>query len=167
MATQLGGGNPTTYVPNIKTIPGWGVLRFDLHVPNPEPATDPQGKILPQNSVLKVCIDGQELLSSAYQGLDRRKELPSNGTNDSASEYPAVDLREFNPKSAISAGLNSKLAEAQSNRIGFAQTGFQTFQVDIPNQFRGKGAKIEFKLSGGKTVYLDNVFIWKPTSFIW
>lgn len=146
-ALKLGDGlNEITH--NSFVVPDWGALRFDLHVPVPESTTDSQGKILPQSSVVRVFLDGQELQSSAFQGT--QKGYPGVTGN----EYPAVDLREFElrkEKDAIE-------TLGQENRIGFAKQGFQTFQVDIPNEFRGKVATLEFGVSGGKTVYLDNVF---------
>lgn len=151
-AVKLGDGNPTGYIHNPEIVPDWGVLRFDLHVPVPDLAT------APQNSVVRVFLDDYELLSSAYQGLSIKERQSNGNPNVNADEYPAVDLRAFNPTSATSAGLNPKLAEAQSNRIGFAKDGFQTFQVDIPNEFRGKVKTLRFEVSGGKIVYLDNVF---------
>lgn len=149
-ALELRAGQSITH--NRFVVPEWGVLRFDLYVPNPDPAT------AAQNSVVRVFLDNQELYSSAFQGLSPKDRQSNGNPNTSASEYPAVDLCEFNPNSATPAGLNPKLAEAQSNRIGFANQELQTFQVDIPKEFRDKVATLKFEVSGGKTVYLDNVF---------
>ena len=129
-------------------VPDWGVLRFDLHVPNSSTGT------------FKVYLDDQEftysndeeLLSSAFQGL---KNSERNSSNGNLSSYPAVHLLEFDPNT--NPGLNGKVGEAQSNRISFAKDGFQTFQVDIPNQLRGKTVTLGFEVNGD-TVYLDNVF---------
>ncbi len=71
---------------------------------------------------------------------------PNNG-------YPAVDLRQV-----YEDNLGARIGEGQSNRIGFANQGFQTFQVDIPNDFRGKASTLTFTVNGEKTVYLDNIF---------
>jgi DNA/RNA non-specific endonuclease len=46
---------------------------------------------------------------------------------------------------------------ADTQRIGYGTTGFETFTFDIPERFRGKTATLRFEASGG-TVYLDNVF---------
>jgi DNA/RNA endonuclease G (NUC1) len=46
---------------------------------------------------------------------------------------------------------------ADTQRIGYGTTGFETFTVDVPDRFRGKTATLRFEASGG-TVYLDNVF---------
>jgi DNA/RNA endonuclease G (NUC1) len=132
-------------------VPDWGALRFDLHVDNPDAAS------ASQNSAVRVYLNGQELQSSAFQGLSTLERQANGNPNASDTEYPAVDLREFNPNvSAVN--FNPKVAEGQSNRIGFAKQGFQTFQVDIPNEFRGKVATLKFEVDGQKTVYLDNVF---------
>jgi DNA/RNA endonuclease G (NUC1) len=45
-----------------------------------------------------------------------------------------------------------------TRRIGYGTQGFETFTVDIPDNLRGKVATLKFELSGGGTVYLDNVF---------
>ncbi|NJO93190.1 MAG: DNA/RNA non-specific endonuclease [Hydrococcus sp. RM1_1_31] len=132
-----GGNGNDSIVHNRFVVPDWGVLRFDLHVDNPDNASDPQ------NSVVRVYLNGQELQSSAFQGLVKGSQ---------GGDFPAVDLRE------VDSDIGARNGEGQSNRIGFAEQGFQTFQVDIPNEFRGKIATLKFELSGGKTVYLDNVF---------
>jgi large repetitive protein len=46
---------------------------------------------------------------------------------------------------------------ADTQRIGYGTTGFETFTIDVPDRFRGKTATLRFEASGG-TVYLDNVF---------
>ena len=152
-ALKLDGGDKITH--NNFVVPDWGVLRFNLHVQNPEPATSDQ------NSAVRVYLnDGEfeyELESSAFQGL-RKVERESNGNpNASNDEYPAVDLRKFNPNTTP-LQLDPKIAEGQSNRVGFAENGFQTFQVDIPDYFRGKATTLRFELEGNKTVFIDDVF---------
>jgi large repetitive protein len=42
-------------------------------------------------------------------------------------------------------------------RIGYGETGFETFTIDVPDALRGKVATLRFELSGGE-VYIDNVF---------
>jgi DNA/RNA endonuclease G (NUC1) len=56
---------------------------------------------------------------------------------------------------AAAGTATSYLADTQ--RIGYGTTGFETFTFDIPERFRGKTATLRFEASGG-TVYLDNVF---------
>jgi large repetitive protein len=150
-AIELGGGD--SLVHNNFVVPDWGALRFDVHVPNPNETNNSQ------TDVLRVFIDGQELYSSVYEGAPRKNLEKSIGVDKlSNDKFPAVDLRKFNKNTAPS--LTPEIAEIQSNRIMFGETGFQTFQVDIPNELRGKVAKLEFKLekSSEKTVYLDNIF---------
>jgi DNA/RNA endonuclease G (NUC1) len=101
-----------------------------------------------------VYLDDRELQSSAFQGLLQKEQKKNN--NDMVypdNGYPAVDLRKVNEDN-----LGANRGEGQSNRIGFAEQGFQTFQLDIPNEFRGKVVTLKFELGGGTTVYLDNVF---------
>ncbi|MGB3639369.1 MAG: DNA/RNA non-specific endonuclease, partial [Rivularia sp. (in: cyanobacteria)] len=43
-------------------------------------------------------------------------------------------------------------------RIGYGKTGFETFNIDLPDVLRGKVATLRFELEGSGTVYLDNVF---------
>jgi large repetitive protein len=119
-------------------VPDWGALRFDLYTQN---AT---------GGSVKIFLDGEELLSSAYQGL-RENERQTTGNQD----FSAVDLTTYNPY----VGINPKTSEAQSNRIGYGTIGFQTFQVDIPNKFRGKAGTLKFQVDGATSpIYLDNVF---------
>jgi DNA/RNA endonuclease G (NUC1) len=47
--------------------------------------------------------------------------------------------------------------EADTYRLGYARTGFETFHIDGLDSLRGKVATLEFKVNGG-TVYLDDVF---------
>jgi DNA/RNA endonuclease G (NUC1) len=42
-------------------------------------------------------------------------------------------------------------------RIGYGETGFETFTIDVPDALRGKVATLRFELSGGE-VFVDNVF---------
>jgi hypothetical protein len=98
--------------------------------------------------------------------ISGERNLTANFLNNTADEhYPAVDLREFKsqliiPGQSITEGLNPTFADGQSNKVSFAKDGFQTFQVDIPNKFRGKMATLRFEVTieGNKTVYLDDVF---------
>jgi DNA/RNA endonuclease G (NUC1) len=43
-------------------------------------------------------------------------------------------------------------------RIGYGETGFETFTIDVPDALRGKVATLKFVLDGGGEVYIDNVF---------
>jgi large repetitive protein len=126
-----GSGNLTSISHKAQLIPDWGVLRFDVHTQNITGGS------------LKVFLDGEELISSAFQGLVK-------GTTN--LEFPAIDLQKIDEK------ISGQKRQSQSNRIGYAQSGFQTFQVDIPNRLRGKVATLKFEVTGSSPVYLDNVF---------
>jgi DNA/RNA endonuclease G (NUC1) len=43
-------------------------------------------------------------------------------------------------------------------RIGYGETGFEPFTIDVPDALRGKVATLKFVLDGGGEVYIDNVF---------
>jgi hypothetical protein len=135
-AVQMNGGDSITH--NKFVMPDWGTLRFDLHVPSPDPYNASQG------NNLRIFLNDVELQSSAFQRLV---------DGNSGKQFPAADLRRYEGN-----GAGARTGEEQSNRIGYAENGFQTFQVDIPNEFRGKTVELRFELSGSKTVYLDNVF---------
>ncbi|MEG3847469.1 DNA/RNA non-specific endonuclease, partial [Microcoleus sp. herbarium19] len=51
---------------------------------------------------------------------------------------------------------SSYLADTQ--KIDYGIQGFETFQVEVPDNLRGKVATLKFEVVGGGTVYLDNVF---------
>ena len=53
-----------TLTHNRFVVPDWGVLRFDLHVPNPDDAGSTN-----YNNRVRVFLDDQELKSSAFQEL--------------------------------------------------------------------------------------------------
>ena len=49
--------------------------------------------------------------------------------------------------------------EADTHRIGYGETGFETFTVDIPDAWRGKVGTLRFELNDStQPIYLDNVF---------
>ena len=133
-ALKMDGGD--SIVHNRFVVPDWGSLRFDVHVPNPG------------SGDIRVSIDDQELQSSAFQGVQKWF------SGASESDYPAVNLEKFN----LIKGKDATETLGQSNRVGFGEQGFQTFQVDIPNKFRGKISTLKFEVSGGQKIYLDNVF---------
>jgi DNA/RNA endonuclease G (NUC1) len=47
--------------------------------------------------------------------------------------------------------------DADTYRIGYGITGFETFHVDVPESLRGQVATVKFEIEEG-TVYLDDVF---------
>lgn len=65
----------------------------------------------------------------------------------------AVDLREVHWRT-----VGQPLIQSQLNRIGFGSQGFETFQVDVPDEARGKAAKLRFKLHGDTVAYIDDIF---------
>jgi DNA/RNA endonuclease G (NUC1) len=78
-----------------------------------------------------------------------RVNVTMEATDGSAPWSTFVNL------TAAAGTATSYLADTQ--RIGYGTTGFETFTFDIPERFRGKTATLRFEASGG-TVYLDNVF---------
>jgi DNA/RNA endonuclease G (NUC1) len=57
---------------------------------------------------------------------------------------------------AAAGNAPSYLADTQ--RIGYGTTGFETFTVDVPDRFRGKAANVRFELKGTDAiVYLDDI----------
>ncbi|MEG3875325.1 DNA/RNA non-specific endonuclease, partial [Microcoleus sp. Z1_B5] len=47
---------------------------------------------------------------------------------------------------------------ADTQKIDYGIEGFETFQIEVPDNLRGKVATLKFEVVGGGTVYLDNVF---------
>ncbi|MCC3557131.1 DNA/RNA non-specific endonuclease [Microcoleus sp. PH2017_35_SFW_U_B] len=47
---------------------------------------------------------------------------------------------------------------ADTQRIDYGIQGFETFQVEVPDNLRGQVATLKFEVVGGGNVYLDNVF---------
>ncbi|PSB59176.1 hypothetical protein C7B77_01940 [Chamaesiphon polymorphus CCALA 037] len=47
--------------------------------------------------------------------------------------------------------------DADTYRLGYARTGFETFHINVDQSLRGKAATLKFTMNGG-TAYLDNVF---------
>jgi YD repeat-containing protein len=44
------------------------------------------------------------------------------------------------------------------DQVAYGVDGFETFTLNVPNEYRGKVANLRFGLTGGSTVYLDNIF---------
>jgi DNA/RNA endonuclease G (NUC1) len=55
---------------------------------------------------------------------------------------------------------NGASYEQDTERIDYATRGFETFNVDVPDQLRGKSATLKFEVIGDRkpTVFLDDVF---------
>jgi large repetitive protein len=144
-AIELHGGD--SLVHNNFVVLDWGVLRFDAHISDPDSATSGFGNAIH----VYTTVNGQEieLQSSAFQGVQ------TGYSGVTGNEYPAVDLRRFE----LTKDKGATETLGQANRVGFAEMGFQTFQLDLPNEMRGKIADLKFRVSGNKTVYLDNIFL--------
>jgi hypothetical protein len=61
-----------------------------------------------------------------------------------------IDLKE--------AGRTRGSYKEDTRRIDYGENGFETFTLNLPDQWRGKVATLTFQLEGSHTVYLDNVF---------
>ncbi|MCT7953198.1 DNA/RNA non-specific endonuclease [Ancylothrix sp. C2] len=149
----------TDLVHNRFVVPDWGALRFDIHVPVPAPLND-------MDDYIEVYLETEDrtyILRSQEINLPPDIPLPSVPMGEEVNSIlPAVDLREVHPSSFSTPDLGLAVPpqwiQLQINRIGFGSHGFETFQVDIPDEVRGKTAKLRFKLYGDTVAYLDNVF---------
>jgi hypothetical protein len=54
--------------------------------------------------------------------------------------------------------IDLEAGDREQNTIAYGADGFETFVLDVPNEYRGKVATLSFNLTGGSVVYLDNVF---------
>lgn len=133
-ALKLESGESITH--NRFVVPEWGTLRFNLHVPE-----------LTTNGKVKVSIKGNAP-NDEYQLL----ETVDDGTID----LRAADGR-VNPGSIPEIAYPVGYANTDTYRIGYGNRGFETFHVDIPEEFRGEVATLKFEADNG-TVYLDDVF---------
>ncbi|NJL83355.1 MAG: hypothetical protein HC890_11165 [Chloroflexaceae bacterium] len=123
-------------------VPDWGVLRFDLHVPDVEPASE--------GSFLRIFIQENTPDATLY-------ELTSDVLTKDALNSPRQAQRLEGVE--IISNPNPFAANYQGNRISYGSQGFETFHFDIPNALRGKVATLSFKLdAGAPSVYLDDIF---------
>ncbi|PSB39712.1 hypothetical protein C7B69_01790, partial [filamentous cyanobacterium Phorm 46] len=86
--------------------------------------------------------------------------LNNSGTVRVSIKGDAPDYQTFQELGTVQLTGAAETGAQYSNdrfKIGFGTQGFETFQVDIPNELRGKVATIEFEVNDG-TVYLDDVF---------
>ena len=128
-AVKLGDGNPTSFTVNQNDVPDWGVLRFDLHTGS-VPADAPDPTKPPQ---LELFL----------------RPVGSNSSNN--APIVTIDL--------VKAKKGANEYENNLRRIGYGETGFETFTIDVPPTLRGQAVYIEFRLqNSGKPVCLDNVF---------
>jgi DNA/RNA endonuclease G (NUC1) len=155
-ALRLNSGNSITH--NRFVVPDWGALRFDLHVPFPALLND-TGNVI--KVILKTANGSKELVSKDLERL--LQDLPDRFPSDLTVNKVAVDLREVDNRfSTNKAGgepaYPQPQIQSQVNRIGYGSRGFETFQVDIPEDVRGQIATLTFEMNGNTVAYLDNVF---------
>lgn len=154
-ALKLGDGL-TDIVHNRFVVPDWGALRFDLHVPVPATLGDRSDYL---EVYLETDTDTYNLMGEQVDPEEISNHFSYNAPplpvppEEIRSVSAAVDLREVHP---ITVG--QPLIQSQLNRIGFGSQGFETFQVDVPDEARGKAAKLRFKLHGDTVAYIDNIF---------
>ena len=93
------------------------------------------------------------------QQINPETIIPGDQINE---DLPAVDLREVHPGAFndpdLGVAVPFEYIQSQLNRIGFGSQGFETFQVDVPDEVRGKTAKLKISLHGQTSVYIDNIF---------
>ena len=116
-------------------VPEWGVLRFDLHVPNPNGGN------------LKVSIKGS---ASGKKWTELYTIRNQNKSNPDEKYLKGVDLTPYQ---------FSKTDKDIINRIDYGKSGFEAFTLDIPDEFRGRKAEVKFELIGNDEVEIDNVFV--------
>jgi large repetitive protein len=66
--------------------------------------------------------------------------------------------KEVNLQPALGVVLGEIKYIEDTSRVGYGNRGFETFTLNIPEEFRGETATLSFQLDGGQTVYLDNIF---------
>ncbi|MDC0835934.1 DNA/RNA non-specific endonuclease, partial [Geitlerinema sp. CS-897] len=130
-ALKLGDGDKITH--NRFVVPDWGVLRFDLHVPEP------------QDGLLKVSIKGTESDDEWISAGEIDLKLAENP----AESESAVGYYDY---------VNGEYIDPYTYSLDYALQGLETFHLDIPENLRGKSAVLQFTLEGDSTVYLDDVF---------
>ncbi|GAB1539092.1 hypothetical protein NUACC21_17570 [Scytonema sp. NUACC21] len=151
-ALKLGDGlNEITH--NRFVVPDWGALRLDVHVPVPSRLDD-------MDDYIQVYLETDtKTYNLRSQQIHPNTIIPGDQINQ---ELPAVDLREVHPEAfsdpIVGVAVPFERIQSQLNRIGFGTRGFETFQVDVPDEVRGKTAKLKISLHGDTPVYIDNVF---------
>ena len=116
-------------------VPDWGVLRFDLHVPEPSGG---------QLEVF-LTVDGQK--------YELGQTDPVTGIEP---VWPQVSLEQFDNDDALINGLPS--AQEQRHLIDYGTRGFETFHLEVPESLRGEVGELTFQVGGDSEVFLDNVF---------
>ncbi|MBE9163692.1 DNA/RNA non-specific endonuclease [Tychonema sp. LEGE 06208] len=126
-------------------VPESGTLRFNLHVPNPS------------GGQLKVSIKGTDSTAEEWQDLTpielTRAADPNTLINpldpNSLARPNAVGYYDYNVLG---------YRDPYTNNLAYAEQGFETFHLEIPDNLRNKPALLQFKVEGDSQVYLDDVF---------
>jgi DNA/RNA endonuclease G (NUC1) len=146
-ALKLEGGDVATH--NRFLVPAWGSLRFDLHVPDVENFNVPTTL----NNLKVFITSGNQEYELSSRVIIKNPTVdgqPGDGSRIGSREKGIEILFDDDP-------TNTGYA---ANRIGFGSAGFETFDLDIPDEFRGKVATLRFELEqDSPDVYLDNVFL--------
>lgn len=154
-------------------MPNWGILRFDLHVPDARGGElnvwikgEKPGSQWQRLSVFanrKGKREAEELF-----GVDLRpSEDPDRPYNDPQEDGDKVNQL-GRAKHVFSYKNDNGDKVTVENPAGqysyFEVPGFETFHLNVPNELRGKTATLKFTLEGGtKEVYLDNIFLKNET----
>ena len=136
-ALKLEDGQSITH--NRFVVPDWGNLRFDLHVPQARPNS---------TGLLLVSIKGDES-GDDWEYLEPIELRVADDPN-SGNRPNAVGYYDF---------ADGSYTDPYSYRIGYGTDGFETFDLNVPEELRGKQATLRFELEASSSpVYLDNVF---------
>jgi YD repeat-containing protein len=110
-------------------VPEWGVLRADVHVRNPGTGT------------LTAWIQDADDATPVQLALTPYFTDPLNANQSVPVTFTSVDL---------SAGVDA-------NELAYGTTGFETFLWRVPDEYRGRVARIGFQVDGNE-VLLDDIF---------
>ena len=150
-ALKLDGGDKITH--NNFVVPDWGDLTLDVYVPIPAKLNNQNDyiEVFLETDTQKYNLNGEAIINNLETQLPSDKLQPGEDNN---STLPAVDLREVHWLGAES----QPTIQSQLNRIGYGTQGFETFNLNIPDEARGKNARIKVQINGSTTVFVDNVF---------
>ena len=86
-------------------------------------------------------------------------DIPKTSTNNLRVTLEATDGSGISTQIELQeAGGTAGQYLNDTRRIGYGETGFETFTFDVPDNLRGKIATLRFELAGGQEIYLDNIF---------
>ena len=150
-ALRLKAGDEATH--NRFVVPEWGTLRFDLHVPNVQQYSPDLDE--PR---LRVFMTVDEAGGETEHELSARVITRSPSPDGQPTERGS---RQGERLKGVIISFDDRPTDPdhKSNRIAYGSRGFETFHLDVPDQFRGRTATLRFELeSEAPDVYLDNVF---------